>query len=80
MDISAEKLNIIQRICELQDSDLLDLVKNIVDIPAKSKSDWWDSISDSEKQSVEIGLSQVAEGETTSHHIVRKKYEKWLKD
>ncbi|MBL7113703.1 MAG: hypothetical protein ISS19_17320 [Bacteroidales bacterium] len=80
MNLSAEKLNIIQRICELQDSDLLDLVKNIIDLPAKSKADWWDSISDIEKQSIDKGLSQVDEGQTTSHHIVRKKYEKWLKD
>ena len=65
MNISAEKLNIIQRICELQDSDLLDLVKNIIDIPAKSKSDWWDSITDSEKQSINRGLSQVDEGTAT---------------
>jgi hypothetical protein len=80
MNLSAEKLSIIQRICELQDPDLLDFVKNIIDIPTETKSDWWDSISDVEKQSIERGLSQVDEGKTTSHNVVRKKYEKWLKD
>jgi len=80
MNLSAEKLSIIQRICELQDTDLIDVIKNIIDIPAKSKSDWWDTISDVEKQSIEKGLSQIDDEKTTSHHIVRKKYEKWLKD
>lgn len=80
MDISAEKLSIIQRICELQDADLLDLVKNIVDIPQKVKSDWWDNISDLEKESIDRGIRQVNEGEVLSHSEVKRKYEKWLKD
>jgi succinate dehydrogenase flavin-adding protein (antitoxin of CptAB toxin-antitoxin module) len=44
MNISAEKLEIIQRICEIQDTDLIDLIKNIIDIPSTSKSDWWNQI------------------------------------
>ena len=32
MNISTEKLDIIQRICEIQDNDLIDLIKNIIDI------------------------------------------------
>jgi hypothetical protein len=80
MDISAEKLSIIQRICDLQDNDLLDIVKNIIDFPSKSKYDWWDTIPEPAKQSINRGLSQVDEGKTVSHNIARKKYEKWLKD
>lgn len=80
MNISAEKLSIIQRICELQDADLLDLVKNIVNIPQKVKSDWWDNISDLEKESIDRGIRQVNEGEVLSHSEVKRKYEKWLKD
>ena len=45
MNISAEKLDIIQRICEINDNELIDLIKKIIDIPNTSKSDWWDKIT-----------------------------------
>ncbi len=44
MNLSAEKLDIIQRICEIQDNDLIDLIKNIITVPNVSKSDWWSHI------------------------------------
>ena len=80
MDISAEKLDIIQRICEIQDNDLIDLIKNIVDIPISSKSDWWDQISPDEKESIYRGLDDLQQGKVFPHDQIRKKYEKWLKD
>lgn len=80
MDISAEKLDIIQRICEIQDDDLIDLIKNIVDIPQASKSDWWDQIPREEKESISRGLDDLQHGKVYSHDLIRKKYEKWLKD
>ena len=39
MNLSAEKLDIIQRICEIQDNDLIDLIKNIITVPNVSKAD-----------------------------------------
>jgi len=80
MDISAEKLDIIQRICEIQDNDLIDLIKNIIDIPQSSKSDWWDHITQEEKESINRGLDDIQQGKYHSHDLIRKKYEKWLKD
>jgi hypothetical protein len=80
MDISTEKLDIIQRICEIQDNDLIDLIKNIVDIPNSSKSDWWDQITPDEKESINRGLDDLQQGKVIPHDQIRKKYEKWLKD
>ncbi len=80
MDISAEKLNIIQRICEIQDTDLLDLIQNIIEIPQKSEFDWWDTLSKEEQSSIERGLSDLKNGKVHSHDQIRKKYEKYLKD
>ena len=80
MNISTEKLDIIQRICEIQDNDLIDLIKNIVDIPSASKSDWWNQISIEEKESINRGLNDLEQGNVYSHDQIRKKYEKWLKD
>jgi hypothetical protein len=80
MNISTEKLDIIQRICEIQDNDLIDLIKKIVDIPNASKSDWWNQISIEEKESINRGLNDLEQGNVYSHDQIRKKYEKWLKD
>jgi len=80
MDISTEKLGIIQRICEIQDNDLLDLIKNIVDSSSASKTDWWDQITQEEKESINRGLNDLEQGKVYSHDQVREKYEKWLKD
>ena len=80
MNISSEKLDIIQRICEIQDNDLLDIIKNIIDIPNGTKSDWWDQITPEEKNSINRGLNDLQQGKVHSHDQIRKKYEKWLKD
>ena len=80
MDISAEKLNIIQRICEIQDTDLLDLIQNIIEIPKRSEFDWWDTLSKEEQNSIERGLTDLKNGNVHSHDQIRKKYEKYLKD
>ena len=78
MDISTEKLGIIQRICEIQDNDLLDLIKNIVDSSSASKTDWWDQITQEEKESINRGLDDLEQGKVIPHDLVREKYEKWL--
>jgi hypothetical protein len=80
MNISAEKLDIIQRICEIQDNDFIDLIKNIIDIPVTTNSDWWSTITLEEKESINRGLNDLKHGKVFTHDQVRKKYEKWLKD
>jgi hypothetical protein len=80
MNISAEKFDIIQRICEIQDTDLIDLIKNIIDIPSTSKSDWWNQITQEEKESINRGVNDLDQGKVYAHDQIRKKYKKWLKD
>lgn len=80
MDISAEKLTIIQRICEIRDTDLLDLIRNIIDVPKISGRDWWNEIPDEEKASIERGVSDLKKGDLHSHDQIRMKYERFFKD
>ena len=80
MNISTEKLDIIQRIIQIQDNDLIDLIKNIIDIPDSSETDWWNQITQEEKESINRGLNDLQKGKVYSHDQIRKKYEKWLKD
>lgn len=45
----------------------------------KSKNvDWWDTISDQEKDTINIGLHQLENGEGISHEAVKRKVDKLL--
>jgi hypothetical protein len=35
--------------------------------------DWWDLISEEEKEKIELGRAQVAAGQTVPHEVVRAK-------
>ena len=59
MNLSAEKLDIIQKICKIQDNDLIDLMKNIITVPNVSKSDWWSHIAQEEIASIKWGLDDL---------------------
>lgn len=52
---------------------LLRAVKN-----SYSEGDWWDEISDAEKEAIEEGEADIKAGRVTPHKQVRKSYQKWL--
>jgi predicted transcriptional regulator len=43
-----------------------------------AEQDFWDSLPESQKKSIERGLAQAERGESKPHEEIRKKYEKWL--
>jgi len=69
MDTSAEKLELIQWIAELQDASILAKLWSIKeDMP----------VTDAERISIENGLEDFRKGKVHSHLQVKKRYEKWL--
>lgn len=50
----------------------IDFVEEIDD------KDWWNKISDAEKESIELGLKDIRNGKVVAHSEVKKLYEKWL--
>jgi len=45
----------------------------------KSKNvDWWDTISDQEKDAINIGLKQLKDGKGVPHKEVKRKVDKLL--
>ncbi|MDR1887589.1 MAG: hypothetical protein LBQ70_06705 [Prevotellaceae bacterium] len=77
MNAISQKLNLIRWITELDDDDatlnVLEIIKN-----QSTQEDWWNTISDAEKESIEKGLADVKAGRTIAHAEVKKRYEKWL--
>lgn len=71
----SEKLEIIKWVTELKDETTLERLKAL----KKSKNkDWWDEITQAEKESIERGLADIKAGRVTSHKEVKKLYAKWL--
>lgn len=59
MNLSAEKPDIFQRICKIQDNDLIDLIKNTITVPNISKADWRDQTTPEEKDSINRGINDL---------------------
>lgn len=71
--IQERKLELIQWLSLIDDVTLLDKVSNLKE---QSSRDWWDEISDAEKESISQGLKDAEAGQFKSHSEARAIYEK----
>ena len=55
----------------------LELMYRFFDV--ENKDDWWNEITEDQKNLVTKGLAQLDKGEGIPHKDVMKKYAKWLK-
>ena len=74
-NIESKKLALIKWLTSLNDVSMID---KILELKQKETKDWWNEISDEEKESIEKGLSDAESGKLKPHSEIRKKYEKWL--
>lgn len=70
-----KKLELIQWLSALEDSSI---IEKIIELRKSENKDWWNSISEDEKQSIERGLEDAESGKLNPHSTARKLYEKWL--
>jgi hypothetical protein len=75
LNILNKKLELIQWLSTIEDSTI---IEKIMDLRKKESKDWWNSISESEKESIEKGLQDADAGKLNPHSNARKIYEKWL--
>ena len=68
MDIQSLKLDLIQWLADLKDVHTLKQLRAI-----KEGSDWWDEISEEERQAIDSGLAQLDRGEGIPHEKVMQK-------
>ncbi len=69
------KIELIQWLTTLDDKSL---IQKIIDLRVNQTKDWWDTISDAERKSIEQGIIDADSGKLSSHSEARKVYEKWL--
>lgn len=70
-----EKLELIQWLSTLEDTAI---IKKLIQFRKEETKDWWESVSDEEKKSIERGISEADKNEVKPHSEARKLYEKWL--
>lgn len=75
--IEQRKIQLITMITQLYDMDLLEAVEKLL---IDSKKDWWQTISDAEREVIDVGLEDVKHGRTVSHEQVMREVEERYKD
>ena len=75
MNIQDKKIELIQWLSTLNDESV---IEKILELRDSEKTDWWEEISEKEKESIEQGIKDADSGKLTSHSEARKSYEKWL--
>ena len=75
LNILNQKLELIQWLSTIEDSSI---IEKIMDLRKKESKDCWNSISEDEKEFIELGLKDAESGKLNPHSTARKLYEKWL--
>ncbi|MFZ4799597.1 MAG: hypothetical protein ACOYMA_19030 [Bacteroidia bacterium] len=75
LKIQNTKLELIQWLSTIEDSRL---IEKIMDLRRDESKDWWSSISENEKKSIDRGIEDADLGKLNSHTKARMLYEKWL--
>ena len=60
MDIQVEKLVLIKMLTETENPSIIKAIKRVFQ---SEKKDWWDELSDEQKEAIEEGERQIENGE-----------------
>ena len=72
MEIEALKLELIEWLSKVKDSETIELIKNLKD--SFDADDWWDDLSDDNKMGIKNGLKDIEEGRVVTHEEVARKH------
>ncbi|HEX2934321.1 MAG TPA: hypothetical protein VHO72_03115 [Bacteroidales bacterium] len=70
MNLQAKKLELVQLILNTQTPLTLKRVEEV--LRREKEQDWWDEISEAERQSIEKGLAEANKGELITHEEVMR--------
>lgn len=75
MTIQEQKLELIQWLSVIEDAEILDKLFELKD---QSSREWWDELSEAERDSIAKGLKDADAGRLRPHSEARAVYEKRL--
>jgi predicted transcriptional regulator len=73
MTQEALKLELIEWLSQLDDDETIEYLK-VVKESRSSNKDWWNELTDKQKQGIDRGLKDIEHGRTVPHEEVKKKY------
>ena len=65
-----EKIELIEWLTKLEDSEIINYLK-IVKSNSSSNKDWWDDLTNEQKAGIERGLRDIDAGKVVSHKDVK---------
>ena len=71
MNIQLEKLELIKMLTEIENPAI---IKSIRKILTKEKKDWWDDLTDAQKEEIQLGEKQIERGEFVLYEDMMKKH------
>lgn len=74
MGQKALKLELIEWLSKLEDSETINYLK-VVKESNESGKDWWHDLTNEQKKGIERGLKDIDEGRVVPHEQVRSKYD-----
>lgn len=75
INIQSAKIELIQWLTTLEDSSM---IQKILDLRKSETKDWWNEIAESEKKSIEQGITDADSGKLSPNSEAEKIYGKWL--
>ena len=71
MDIQLEKLELIKLLADTENPAIL---KSIRKIFKKEKKDWWDDLTDQQKEELELSMEEFERGEVVSYESILQRH------
>jgi len=78
MDAVVLKKEIYALVESISDIEVLHALKTFLSHKVSKESDWWNTISDEERNEIKQGLDEALNGEVIPHDEMLEKYKKWL--
>lgn len=76
MNIATTKLALTRMLLDTNDKEIINYIKAIFETRSE---DWWDTLPDEIKSSVQKGMKEADSSQGVPHEKVMKRYKKWLK-
>ena len=70
-----------KKIASIQQKKLLEELQETVDemLIAEKDSDFWNELTELQRQNIEVSLGQIEKGQVINHEVVMQKANAWLK-
>ena len=73
MGHNALKLELIEWLARLEDNEIIHYLKIVKDSDSHGE-DWWNDLTEEQKNGIERGLRDIDHGKTVSHETVKQRY------